>query len=124
MLALVFGVALCTTEPEVSPADLARFPSREVAWSTWRFAQAHDAWLRSHGGFSDTRLVWEPWIDEHHHGFLAWSHLADAWGQHGTSDWAARHYLQLLRRVLGREAYWLGRMPESCPWWRFEQRDP
>lgn len=146
---LTLYVALAASlpqEPEISFTDLNRFPCREAAWANWEFGCKHSEWIYQHTNrlsesYSHTKNIYErqaieawlgemsQWRCEHGKCLQAWDYLADAWGPPQNHRFAQMpHYytdtfrlsrLKHLRELIGREAYWSGRMPYCVPLERF-----
>lgn len=105
--------------PPVTAADLEKFPSREVAWAGYEFAVEHVRWVEGRSPCWERLDAWE-WRTEARQCHMAWDLLADSWGR--IPQAMSLSHLERLRCLLGPEAYYAGRMPPCCPWWRFEMR--
>lgn len=116
--------AMPYVEPDVSLADLARFPD----------AATVDFWIgfsREYEQHCETAAAGNPWKhradwwicagEEAHRGRYSWETLKTARALSAaayTRDDALR-YLKYLRGEIGPERYWSGRLPDPVPFWRF-----
>ena len=114
--ALVICVIL-DADLAVQAADQWRFPvSMAEARRCWEIGCAHVAWLRA------TIPADADWIADADWRRRCWDLLDDCRRIHPDDAAACRCKLAELRRLIGVEWYWRGRMPEPLPWDRFRDR--
>jgi hypothetical protein len=119
-------LALLHSPPDVTAADLARFPSPEQAVAARQLARDHLDYLalyrQTHGDGWGLR----EWADEARELERCWDDLVLA--HYGRSEWERginddMDALRDLRRRVGPAAYGAGVMPCPVPARRFEWRD-
>jgi hypothetical protein len=96
---LLFALVLPPAEPEVSLADLQRFPPQDVAQDRYRFGETPGLWAPTQSAEQKKYVK-------------AWRQLVIAHVSHRPED--KRRALRELRRLLGPEAYRKGWMPSFC----------
>lgn len=117
--------AAAAADPEPALTDLGRFPCTETVRVNYEFAREHVEWVRSQRSLSPWEPTWWTWLEEAERCRECWLQLhlaqpAESGGEDdGTYDRVGS--LRELRDLIGREAYWAGRMPPPAPWQRFRR---
>lgn len=100
--------------PPVHESDQWRFSATmDQAERNYQFGSAHLSWLEQHA-------PWEwNWIAEARYCRRCWDLLDDCRRVHPADAERCRQKLSELRRLLGHEDFYLGRMPDPAPFHRF-----
>ena len=124
MVASFIALAFCSASEMRLQAELARFPSFNMAMDMKAFSREHGLWLQSRACFEidpnelsdwqrENKACYDVWFD------LAWCHVG------GLSSLNRRWgRLMELKEKLGFRAYYEGRMPPPAPIWRFREGPP
>lgn len=115
--------------PDVSLADLTRFPPHAVTHSYREFADAHCMWVREQQSRWAKEAPGSP-MEAHYAGWFAeadasreaWTYLDDATDETLSAE-ARLRALRKLREHLGRGDYFAGRMPQVVPLWYYRWRE-
>lgn len=116
MFAVLLLLAVGGDAPPVHEWDQWRFPASVAeAYRAYQFGTAHVAWLQEH-----TPWEWN-WLAEARWCRRCWDLLDDCRRVHPHDAEACRRKLTELRRLLGAEDFYRGRMPDPAPLHRFRE---
>jgi hypothetical protein len=124
MVASVIALAFSMATEMSLQAELARFPSFNMAMDMMAFSSAHQVWLetRAQSEIRPNELC--NWKDENRFCHDTWSELALC-HVGGLSSLVKRcERLKALKEKLGLKDYYDGRMPPPAPIWRFREGPP
>jgi hypothetical protein len=124
VVASFITLAFCCASEMRLQAELARFPSFNMAMDMMAFSSAHHMWLATRAQSEITPNEHSNWTNENCFCHDVWSDLAFC-HVGGLSSLNRRWgRLMELKDKLGHRAYYEGRMPPPAPIWRFRDGPP
>jgi hypothetical protein len=124
VVASIIALAFCSASEMRLNAELARFPSFNMAMDMKSFSYAHAMWLATRANWEITPNELSDWMNENHSCHDAWSTLTFCHVGGLISLKKRWETLKALKEILGDRAYYEGRMPPPAPIRRFREGPP